>query len=281
MDALFTPRAKALLGEIVQKQYQIFDLTEEFKDILIASGFIVPHVTTYYDLLNNKPFFNALAQYLAVTLSKSPNDSRYGKPYISDFDLYHRMIKDKDFNDVKEWDASIRKRMRESRNRLKTFVINTRNRMLIDFGLDETPDIAGNARAKREADAQIVAKAQETMARASRAPPAVAPDDSTRTPIGATADDCEDGESTAEHKPPSGKRNRDEPVWTAVDLDALVGDEIGCSRPRTISAKVLDDVLILFPQLATGPIMMRYNATDRCVQVKDEAGAENLLYFIK
>jgi hypothetical protein len=182
--------------------------------------------------------------------------------------------------------------VRKAKACLKQFILNTRNRIITDFGLDDTPDLAGKAKAKRDADAAIVAKAHETMVRVSKAPPASNDglndvrrtddddDDDDRPTDDVRRTDDDTGESTNDGKPSgSNKRSRTENGWTATDLDTVT--EVGCLNDRNIKSNVLDDVLILFPQLAVGPIVLRYNANEKCIQFEDEACIQTLLYFNK
>lgn len=94
----FSTRAVELCGLIINSQYEIAALTKQLEDQFIASGFIVPFKTTYHEIKNNALFNKALTQYLAVALKNTVEDSRYGNKIISDFELFHKMKTDREYN---------------------------------------------------------------------------------------------------------------------------------------------------------------------------------------
>lgn len=145
--------------------------------------------------------------------------------------------------------------MKAMRAKLKNFVFRTKERILLDFELEDTPDVTAVAKLKREADKAIVEKAHEQLAKVAR----IKPDESVT--------DCDEGVVR---------------VNNVVMQSVKTGDGFATNEVTT-HAKLLSIVLQTFPELTDGPVLLRYNADIKAICVSDAAAtveSERIITFV-
>jgi len=131
-------RSKAICSEICRNSMKHRELSIALKEALLAAN-IIDIDDEYCSLSQNNSFKQVLSAYIACGLAVAVNDSTWGKPYISDWDLFtYGNGADKKLltyiKEVKKLDIGITafEELCNQRKRLTAFIARTRNQT-IDF----------------------------------------------------------------------------------------------------------------------------------------------------
>jgi hypothetical protein len=126
MEREFSTEAIELCKKITKSSYHTLQLCRELKLMLIDEG-VISDMATYQEVIDNKKFCRLLLSYVALGLETDVKLSKYGLCVISDFDLYHRMNTEANFNDEVD-KLSIKREstkyveLKKQRNNLRCFV---------------------------------------------------------------------------------------------------------------------------------------------------------------
>jgi hypothetical protein len=116
---------------------------------------VITDEDSYATVMDNPRLKAALLKYLSVGLSQDKQASRYGRKIVSDFDMYHNMSTDKQFNELLEsiyFDFNRKEdfyALKKNRSNLRQWLLRLRNNLIEDFELPETPDKEEVKRAKK------------------------------------------------------------------------------------------------------------------------------------
>lgn len=151
----FTGDCAKLCKDIVKNSYEMVEMCHKLRDELIIEG-LITDTSTYDEVLRMKNLMMALLKYIGLGLEVDIEKSRYGLNRVSDFVLYNKMNCDTPFNNVaKEMgffdDKGFMEKLKYKRNLLRSFMSRTRDQVLLNFELPDTPD-------KREERAEMKAK---------------------------------------------------------------------------------------------------------------------------
>jgi hypothetical protein len=158
-------KAINLCKMITTANYEILDLCRNLKTELENIG-VISDVATYDDVKGNVQFCKALLEYVALGLCDSIASSRYGCKVVSDYDLYHRMKTDFDFNNVcKRHNISVGsndyENLKRNRGNLRRWLARLRDQAILNFELPETPDsreVRSAQKSKKEIEDEAIRK---------------------------------------------------------------------------------------------------------------------------
>jgi hypothetical protein len=152
-DITFSTEASALCRAILNFGLELKGTAMTLRDVLLRDG-VITDEDSYATVMNNVRLKAALLKYLSIGLEQDKNKSRYGRKIVSDFDLYHNMVTDKQFNEVLDaahfdYNKVDFTKLKKNRSNLRQWLHRLRNNLIEDFELPETPDKDEINRAKK------------------------------------------------------------------------------------------------------------------------------------
>jgi len=94
-----TESDKVLFSNLIKTGYDFRDISLQIKDRLKEAN-VITESTTYETFTNDKKLQDFLKRQLALGLSNNIDESKFGKPFVNDFCLFHNL---KNELDVEEY----------------------------------------------------------------------------------------------------------------------------------------------------------------------------------